>query len=84
MDDERSRGQLESAAVSSDFDASILISEPLAARQAVQRSVREIQERLTTMVQQHSRAQREQLDSRDKQDNGPSPTSADDQETEKR
>lgn len=51
-----------------DFDVSLLLSEPHAACQAMQRSVREIQERLATMVLQHSRAQREQLDPGEKQE----------------
>ncbi len=45
------------------FDASLLLSEPHAACQALQMSMREIQERLAAMVLQHSRAQRGQLDS---------------------
>lgn len=44
-----------------DFDASLLLSERHAAYQATQRSVREIQERLSTIVLQHSRAREGQL-----------------------
>nr|XP_019952606.1 PREDICTED: gem-associated protein 5-like [Paralichthys olivaceus] len=44
------------------FDASLLLSESHAACQATQRSVREIQEQLAAMVQQHSRAQGGQLE----------------------
>lgn len=39
------------------FDASVLLSEPHAVCQDAQRAVRELQERLALMVQQHSRAQ---------------------------
>lgn len=46
-----------------DFEPSVLLSEPHAACQAAQRSVREVQERLSSMVLQHSRVQDEQLDS---------------------
>ncbi|XP_070699947.1 gem-associated protein 5 [Pempheris klunzingeri] len=45
-----------------DFNASLLLSEPHAASQATQRSIREIQERLAAMVLQHSRAQGGQHD----------------------
>ncbi|KAK2882258.1 gem-associated protein 5 [Channa argus] len=48
-----------------DFDVSLLLSEPHAACQAMQRSVREIQERLSAIVLQHSRVQGGQLDSLD-------------------
>ncbi|XP_070839743.1 gem-associated protein 5 [Chaetodon trifascialis] len=54
-----------------DFDASLLLSERHAACQAVQRSVREIQERLAAMVLQHSRAQGGQLDSGEKEADAP-------------
>ncbi|XP_040005893.1 gem-associated protein 5 [Xiphias gladius] len=71
------------------FDASLLLSEPHAACQATQRSVREIQERLAAMVLKHSRAQGGQLDSGEKQADTPSTTGSsadagqrpDDQET---
>lgn len=53
-----------------DFDASVLLSEHHAACQATQRSVREIQERLATMVLKHSRAQGGQLDSGEKEADG--------------
>ncbi|KAI3373888.1 hypothetical protein L3Q82_022456, partial [Scortum barcoo] len=46
-----------------DFDASLLLSEGHAAYQAAQRTVREIQERLSAIVLQHSRAQGGQLHS---------------------
>lgn len=45
-----------------DFDASLLLSEPHAAAQATQRSVKDIQERLAVMVMRHSRAQGSQPD----------------------
>ncbi|XP_028277545.1 gem-associated protein 5 [Parambassis ranga] len=45
-----------------DFDASPLLSEPHAAAQATQRSVKDIQERLAVMVMWHSRAQGGQPD----------------------
>ncbi|XP_026226843.1 gem-associated protein 5 isoform X2 [Anabas testudineus] len=51
-----------------DFDVSLLLSETHAACQAMQRSIREIQERLATMVLQHSRAQGGQLESGEKQE----------------
>uniref|UniRef100_A0A671U2Z4 Gem nuclear organelle associated protein 5 n=1 Tax=Sparus aurata TaxID=8175 RepID=A0A671U2Z4_SPAAU len=54
-----------------DFDASLLLSEPHAACQAVQRSVREVQERLAAMVLQHGRAQEEKPDSAEKETDGP-------------
>ncbi|XP_041657309.1 gem-associated protein 5 [Cheilinus undulatus] len=44
-----------------DFDVSVLLSEPHAVCQAAQRSVREIQGRLSAMVLQHSRAQGGQI-----------------------
>uniref|UniRef100_A0A3B4XQ96 Gem nuclear organelle associated protein 5 n=1 Tax=Seriola lalandi dorsalis TaxID=1841481 RepID=A0A3B4XQ96_SERLL len=50
-----------------DFDASLLLCESHAAYQATQRSVRQIQERLSAMVLQHSHAQGEQLDSGEEQ-----------------
>ncbi|XP_040907522.1 gem-associated protein 5 [Toxotes jaculatrix] len=54
-----------------DFDASLLLSEPHAAYQATQRSVREIQGQLATMVLQHSQAQAGQLDSGEEQADTP-------------
>lgn len=39
-----------------DFDASLLLSEPHAACQATQREVKDIQERLSALMLQHSRA----------------------------
>ncbi|XP_074466018.1 gem-associated protein 5 isoform X2 [Sebastes fasciatus] len=54
-----------------DFDASVLLSERHAACQATQRSMREIQERLTAMVMRHSRAQGGQLDSGEKEADAP-------------
>jgi len=63
-----------------DSEASPLLSEPHAACQATQRSVRDIQERLAAMVLQHSRAQAGQHSSGEKQDaSSPSdsPSSAD-------
>lgn len=54
-----------------DFDASLLLSERHAACQAVQRSVREVQERLAAMVVQHGRAQEEKPDSAEKETDGP-------------
>ncbi|KAM4727035.1 gem-associated protein 5 [Anableps anableps] len=53
-----------------DFEPSVLLSEPHAACQAAQRSVREIQERLSAMILQHSRLQ----------DGGPSLTASSDQQ----
>eukprot|EP00064_Thunnus_orientalis_P005982 superscaffoldBa00000603_g5996 len=53
------------------FDASLLLSEPHAACQATQRSVREIQERLAAMVLKHGRAQGGQLDTGEKQADSP-------------
>ncbi|XP_061596575.1 gem-associated protein 5 isoform X2 [Cololabis saira] len=44
------------------FDASVLLSEPHAACQVIQRSVRQIQDRLASIVLQHSRAQGGQQD----------------------
>ncbi|XP_047462986.1 gem-associated protein 5 [Mugil cephalus] len=46
-----------------DFDASLLLSDSHAAVQATQRCVKEIQERLSAMVLQHSRTQGGQLNS---------------------
>lgn len=54
-----------------DFDASLLLSERHAACQAVQRSVREVQERLAAMVVQHGRAQEGKPDSAEKETDGP-------------
>ncbi|KAM6907183.1 gem-associated protein 5 [Xenentodon cancila] len=45
-----------------DFDASVLLSEPHAACQGIQRSVRQVQEWLASIVLQHSRAQGGQED----------------------
>lgn len=45
-----------------DFDASLLLSEPHAAYQATQRSVRGVQEQLSAMMSQHRRAQGGRLD----------------------
>ncbi|XP_012728852.2 gem-associated protein 5 isoform X1 [Fundulus heteroclitus] len=59
-----------------DFEPSVLLSEPHAACQAAQRSVREIQERLAAMVLQHSQVQEGQLDSGDKQDSSLLPAPA--------
>ncbi|CAK6979066.1 gem-associated protein 5 [Scomber scombrus] len=65
-----------------DFDASPLLSERHAACQAAQRSVREIQERLSSMVLQHSsRAQGEQLDADVSSSSSSSVTAAESRET---
>ncbi|XP_044225520.1 gem-associated protein 5 [Thunnus albacares] len=53
------------------FDPSLLLSEPHAACQATQRSMREIQEQLAAMVLKHGRAQGGQLDAGEKQADGP-------------
>ncbi|XP_049896526.1 gem-associated protein 5 isoform X2 [Epinephelus moara] len=58
-----------------DFDVSLLLSEHHAACQATQRSISEIQERLAAMVLKHSRNQGGQLDSGDKEADGPTQTS---------
>ncbi|XP_074527898.1 gem-associated protein 5 [Halichoeres trimaculatus] len=44
-----------------DFDVSVLLSEPHAVCQAAQRSMREVQERLSAMVLRHNRAQGAQI-----------------------
>uniref|UniRef100_A0A3Q1G790 Gem (nuclear organelle) associated protein 5 n=1 Tax=Acanthochromis polyacanthus TaxID=80966 RepID=A0A3Q1G790_9TELE len=54
-----------------DFDASLLLSERHAACQASQRAVKEVQERLSIMMLQHSRAQGGHPDSGEKQDDVP-------------
>ncbi|XP_042354828.1 gem-associated protein 5 [Plectropomus leopardus] len=54
-----------------DFDASLLLSEPHAAFQAIQRSMREIQERLAAMVLKHGRAQGGQIESGEKEADRP-------------
>lgn len=54
-----------------DFDASLLLFELHAAYQATQRSVREIQERLSAIMLQHSRAQGGRLDSAEEEVDGP-------------
>ncbi|KAM9846720.1 gem-associated protein 5 [Aulostomus maculatus] len=59
------------------FDASLLLSELHATCQFNQRSVREIQDQLAAMVQQHSRAQGKQLDPGEKRADGPAQTPAD-------
>lgn len=48
-----------------DFDASLLLSEPHAACQATQREVRDVQERLSALMQQHSRANGGHLEAAD-------------------
>ncbi|MED6293161.1 hypothetical protein CHARACLAT_007880 [Characodon lateralis] len=63
-----------------DFEPSVLLSEPHAACQATQKSVREIQERLSAMVLQHSQVQVGQLDSGNKQDGGLAQTTSLDQQ----
>ncbi|MEQ2203538.1 hypothetical protein XENOCAPTIV_000394, partial [Xenoophorus captivus] len=63
-----------------DFEPSVLLSEPHAAFQATQKSVREIQERLSAMVLQHSQVQVGQLDSGNKQDGSLAQTTSLDQQ----
>ncbi|XP_016533741.1 gem-associated protein 5 isoform X2 [Poecilia formosa] len=63
-----------------DFEPSALLSEPHAACQATQRSVRETQERLSTMVLQHSRVQDGRTDSGNQQEGSPSQTATSDVE----
>ncbi|XP_035761307.1 gem-associated protein 5 [Neolamprologus brichardi] len=53
------------------LDPSLLLCEPHAACQATQRAVREIQQQLAAMVQQHSQTQGGQLDSGEKRDDSP-------------
>lgn len=64
-------GVLESTRTSDklDFDASLLLSECHAAYQATQRSVREVQEKLSAMVQQHCGVQEGQLNSEGEKEN---------------
>ncbi|XP_012776155.3 gem-associated protein 5 [Maylandia zebra] len=53
------------------LDPSLLLCEPHAACQATQRAVRQIQQQLAAMVQQHSQTQGGQLDSGEKRDDSP-------------
>uniref|UniRef100_A0A3B5MNQ1 Gem (nuclear organelle) associated protein 5 n=1 Tax=Xiphophorus couchianus TaxID=32473 RepID=A0A3B5MNQ1_9TELE len=61
-----------------DFEPSVLLSEPHAACQATQRSVRETQERLSTMVLQHSRVQDGRTESGNQQEGSPFQTATSD------
>lgn len=63
-----------------DLELSVLLSEPHAACQAAQTALREVQERLSSMVLQHSRVQGGQLDSANTQEGSPSQTASTDQQ----
>ncbi|XP_015254322.1 PREDICTED: gem-associated protein 5 [Cyprinodon variegatus] len=68
-----------------DFEPSVLLSEPHAACQAIQKSVRDLQERLSAMVLQHSQVRQGQPDSQsqssDQQEAAKEAQSSEEQET---